>query len=149
MGPDSKNEMSALYIKSQDSDWLKIDALQNVEIGELLDADTIDTAYRLSYGDIYSFSVNAKFSKEWEMMLGLKKKVTNRYHMSRKKFKKWLMGTGISRNNAQILCESIIWGKGRVSYHDIWLSHGKWDRMDFFHVWYEIYKRLELEGETA
>lgn len=68
--------------------------------------------------------------------------ISNKFHLSRKRFKKLLMGKGISRDEAEILCASIECWKGKESYRDIFLeSMFLKSEVTFFDVWRAIFKR--------
>ena len=45
------------------------------------------------------------------------------HKMSRRKFKKWCMSEGISRNSSELLCKCIAAGKGKLSYEDIYRTN--------------------------
>lgn len=46
--------------------------------------------------------------------------------IGKKKFRKWLMGAGISRNDAEFLCQLVGRYKGRISYGNIH-RYFRWD----------------------
>lgn len=74
---------------------------------EIIAEDIVDVNHDLSFLNKMSFS-------------GIMKLRTFPDKISRKKFKKWLMGHGMCRNDAEILCGIIGLHKGLVCYRDIY-----------------------------
>ena len=70
--------------------------------------------------------------------------ISNRFHMSRKRFKKILMSHGINRNFAESLCQCIIFSKGKISYRDIYINSIFLNpNAGYFEVLREIYNRIK------
>lgn len=66
--------------------------------------------------------------------------------IGKKKFRKWLMSEGISRNDAEFLCQLIGQYKGRISYGDIHISF-RWHPLLYGGLNYaEIIREIQIKG---
>ena len=69
--------------------------------------------------------------------------ISNKYHMSRKRFKKILMSKGLGRNSAELICDAIRFTKGQISYRSVFINTLLFsgDHVLFFDVWSDIFYR--------
>ena len=119
MGPDNEFIESEMYIELSDGHRTKISGIQILDFRDLKD----NKKCTLNFRDSYSFSID----------------ISSKYRMSQKKFKKWLMGNGVSRNDADYLCFSVGLFKGSASYKKIYLSQLFNPRVTFTNIIKEIW----------
>lgn len=119
MGPDKEPITGEYYIELSDGKRTKISGIQIFDFEDLKD----NKKCTINFRDSYSFSIN----------------ISSKYHMSQKKFKKWLMGRGVSRNDADYLCFSVGLFKGSISYKQIYLSQLFNPRVTFTDIIKEIW----------
>ena len=101
MGPDKEPITGEYYIELSDGKRTKISGIQIFDFEDLKEKKHV-------FKNLNNLSFSIDFS--------------NKYHINKKKFKKWLMGKGISRNDADYLCFSIGYYKGAISYQRIYIS---------------------------
>ena len=95
----TRNEDSTLYYQiTEDGGWIPVSGVPEVRITD-------------------NSSIFPDCRKEYTITID----ITNKFHMGKKRFKKILMSRGISRNDAEILCENIKACCGAASYRDVYL----------------------------
>lgn len=119
--------VEVMLIKSKnDDEWHKLMDVAKVLTDE--GVETVDIPSELTIPGTFTITVH------------------DRRHMSGKRFKKWLMGHEISRNNAEVLCALIQYFEGRVSYRYIYMTQLFKSKVTFWSVWNEIFHTISFEG---
>lgn len=115
MGPEEESNPQ-LYFKNGD-EWTPVDSVKS---------DTIDFMSDFDPPELFATLTKTEYPNKIEFKLcdglGCYTKVCPKYprKMTSKKYKKWLMSIGMTRNDADILCYIIGSLKGKVSYSDIY-----------------------------
>ena len=124
----NESEGTLYYRVSEDDDWIPMVAHSTIIID--IDNEKAGRHIFLDNHREFSFTID----------------ISNKFHMSRKRFKKILMGRGINRNDAEILCDNINYANGAISYRDIYLRVlFMRPNATFFNILNEIYTYYSLK----
>ena len=131
----NESERTLFYRIDEDDEWVPMLALSKVYID--MENNEAERHMHLDSDREFHFTIN----------------ISNKFHMSKKRYKKILMGRGISRNDAGILCDNIKYANGAISYREVYLrALFMRPNATFFDVWDEIYSyytfKILKETET-